>query len=72
MSEYEYADYVISEIISSLDENDNERLKSLFSNSVTETVDDLDTQCDIFSDFIGSKIVFKGHNGKLHYAKFIY
>lgn len=57
MSEYEYADYVISEIICSLDENDNERLKSLFSNSVTETVDDLDTQCDIFSDFIGSKIV---------------
>lgn len=65
MREGEYVGYIISETICSLNEHDTERLKNLFSNSVIETVDDLNTQCGMFSDFIGFTIVSHEYDGTL-------
>ena len=65
MREDEYVDYIISETICSLNEHDTERLKNLFSNSVIKTVDDLNTKCGMFSDFIGFTIVSHEYDGTL-------
>ena len=63
MSEDEYAEYIIDEIILSVNEQSPERLKALFSKTATESMNNFQEKSDNLFKFIASETVSHEYDG---------